>query len=373
MNILFYSPFNARSRDSESLILALKEQGHRLISLSQSEGKGIHPYLASAGVETFSYVVKSNNRLVYYIKHILYLIRFCKRNNVQIIYSHLETANFVAVIAQFFIKAKVVIFRHHVDEAALQGFDRSLFYKATYKLARRIVAVSNRSVNYMINLEGVDGSKINKINLGYDFSLYQAPNESNVETIRDGSSESLLLVSVGRLNKFKRLNLSMLVVKKLLDKGIDVRLHILGDGPELENLKGLIRDLHLNERVSLIGYVTNVIDYLQACDFVIHPSILESSCVTIKEAGLLNKPVVVCNDVGDFNEYIVNTKNGFVVSSNPEAFISETVDILVKYHSKKQDLSKIGARLNETITSLFSIENVIEHHTALIASLKTKV
>lgn len=373
MNIVLYSPFNARSRDSESLMIALKEQGHRVISLSQSEGKGIHPYLASAGVETFSYILKNDNRIIYYLKHILYLIRFCKRNNVQIIYSHLETANFVAVIAQFFIKAQVIIFRHHVDEAALQGFDRSLFYKVTYKLARYIVAVSNRSVNYMVNVEGVDRLKINKINLGYDFSLYQIPNESNVKAIRDGLPESLLLVSVGRLNKFKRLDLSILVVKKLLDKGIDVRLIILGDGPELENLKCLIRDLHLNERVSLMGYVTNAIDYLQACDFVIHPSILESSCVTIKEAGLLNKPVVVCNDVGDFDEYIVHGENGFVVSSNPEALINETVDILGKYQGRKQDLIKIGEKLNETITSLFSIDNVIEQHIALITSLKTKV
>jgi glycosyltransferase involved in cell wall biosynthesis len=122
-----------------------------------------------------------------------------------------------------------------------------------------------------------------------------------------------------------------------------------------------------------MGYLTNAIDYLRACDFVLHPSILESRCVTIKEAGLLNKPVVVCNDVGDFDDYIVHGVNVCVVSSNQEVFINETVDILVKYQGGEQDLNKIGERLNETITSLFSIENVIEQHNELIDSLKSKV
>ena len=42
MNILFYSSFNARARDAETLMLAFKKQGHRVVSLTQAEGKPIN-------------------------------------------------------------------------------------------------------------------------------------------------------------------------------------------------------------------------------------------------------------------------------------------------------------------------------------------
>ncbi len=54
--ILFYSPFIHRSRDTESLMIAFRDQGHRVISLSQESGKDIHEFLEPLGIDVFTHV-----------------------------------------------------------------------------------------------------------------------------------------------------------------------------------------------------------------------------------------------------------------------------------------------------------------------------
>jgi glycosyltransferase involved in cell wall biosynthesis len=344
-------------------MIAFKEQGHHVISLSQAEGKFIHPFLREQGIDTFSFSLQGNKGPLFFFRHIIYLVLFCYRKRVDIIYSHLESANFTSSLAQYFVKAKVFICRHHIDEARLQGFDKTLFYRLTYKLARHIIAVSNRAVHYMVNVERIPVRKIHKINLAYDFNLYTAPDDDEVKRLRKLNSCAVLLLSAGRLTKFKRLDLSVEILESLVKSGIDARLIILGIGDELQKLKAQTASLGLEARICFPGYVQNVSDYLAASDYLVHPSILESSCVVVKEAGLVEKPVVVCRGVGDFDEYLIHKENGFIV--NADHFVKEAVASILESYENKEGLAKTGHRLNLKIKKLFSIENVVVEYDKL--------
>ena len=363
MNILFYSPFNNRSRDTESLMLSFKEMGHRVISLSQNNGDFIHPFLRKQGIDTFSFVLGEKKGSLYFLQHLIHLIWFCYRNRVDVIYSHLESANFVSSLAQYFVRARVFICRHHIDEARLRGFDRALYYRLTYKLAKHIIVVSNRGLDYMVKSEGIPMSKIHKINLAYDFKLYSAPCFEKVSELRTSNVCDVLLLSVARLTSFKRIDLSIETLYGLVKNGIDARLMILGAGSELVKLKELAISYGLYKRISFPGHVQNVADYLAASDYLVHPSILESSCVIVKEAGLIERPVIVCKDVGDFDEYIFHKKNGFIV--DPDHFADQAVACIMQSYKNKAGLANMGYQLNLEIIRHFSIENIIFEYNKL--------
>src|SRR5688500_8813055 len=76
--ILFYAPFNSRSRDNESLMLKFKEQGHEVIFLSQAEGYDIMEVLEAGGVRTFKTNLPLNTKVAL-LKNIAFLIRFCRK------------------------------------------------------------------------------------------------------------------------------------------------------------------------------------------------------------------------------------------------------------------------------------------------------
>lgn len=370
MRILFYSPFNQRARDVESLILALKEDGHEMFSLSQAEGNYFHPILQRNGVTTASYIVPQRPGWLYALKHLFYLIRFCHINKIDIVFSHLESANFVACVAQYFVRANVFPCRHHVDEGYLYNFDQSLYYKFINKLSRKIIVVSERAAKYMVVKEGVNPTKIFHINLGYNFALFDRPNHDSVESIKASFSCDILLLTICRLTKHKRADLAIATTAELVGKGLDVKLIILGKGEQEAELKQLVESLDLVERVCFTGYVSNVTDYLFAADFLLHPSVLESSCVVVKEAGIARLPVIVCNGVGDFDEYVLDRENGFKVDRN--RFVAHASEIIMQYGFDRLRLEAMTEQMYATISALFSIDSAMVSYKALIKSSRQK-
>jgi glycosyltransferase involved in cell wall biosynthesis len=362
--ILFYTPFNNRSRDTESLMIAFQQQGHSVIFLTQQEGKLINAFLLQNEIKAYSHIIKRQKAdLLYYFKHLIFFISFCRKHKIEIVYSHLEPASFVASVGQFFVKAKVFLCRHHIDEGRLYNFDKNLSYRITYALARQIIVVSAHAKRYMVESERIPASKIKHINLAYDFSLYKECDQLSVNSIRQNFKADLVLLSVCRMTLFKRPHYAIETLKFLIDQNVDAKLILLGKGEMESELHELIKKLDLVDRVFMLGYVDNVLEYMAAADFFLHPSLLESSCVAIKEAGLVKLPVIVCGGVGDFDEYLINKKNGLIV--NREHFAREASELIISYFKNKEFLKEIGANLNTTVYNRFDLKNIIGQYNQL--------
>jgi glycosyltransferase involved in cell wall biosynthesis len=345
-------------------MLSFKNEGHQIFSLSQAEGHHIHDFLKSKDVNVFSYTLGGKKNVWYYLRHLIFFVKFCHRYKINIVYSHLESANFVASVGQFLIKAKVFLCRHHVNEANLYQFDRNVYYRLTNALAKKILVVSQQAKDYMIKFEKVRASKILHINLAYDFSLYAPPDNVLVNGLRQSMQCDLLLISVGRLTKFKRPDISVDVLHALVEKNFNAKLIVLGKG-ELENeLKDKIQFLGLTESVIFPGHVPNVLDYLAASDFLVHPSLLESSCVVVKEAGLVKLPVVVSQGIGDFDDYLIHRSNAFVVDR--ENFAHECTTLIMEHINKHDQRKLLGENLNRDVYRLFSITKIIEQYRKLM-------
>jgi len=356
MNILFYTPFVERSRDTETLMLAFKEQGHKVYFITQEKEGVIVSFLREKGIATFILLTKAPKYFKIVID-VVKLIRFCYKYNIEVVYSHLEPANLVAVIAQYFIKAKVVVGRHHIDEIHLLNGHLSFSYRFIYSQARQTIVVSERAKDFMVKQEGIDPRKIVKINLAYDFNLYDPINNEEVDKIRDSYKADLLIITACRLLKDKRPELAVELIEELVKKGFNVKLIILGRGELYEGLEQLIKDKKLGNYCFLLGYRRNMLDFISAADVLFHPSIIDSSSVIIKEAGLVNKPVIACRDVGDVNDYIKNYENGVLVDKDDP--IPEAVDFLTHFILDKKQYSYMGKNLRQNIITLFAVENIL--------------
>jgi glycosyltransferase involved in cell wall biosynthesis len=354
MNILFYTPVNFRCRDIESLAKKYSEQGHKIFLLSQCEEGPLHKSFSNLGACVVSFSISTKSTLALFCRTVLRVISFCRGNEIDLLFSHLEPTNFISVIVQFFIKARVIIYRHHIDLARLQGFNKSITYRLTYRLAKDIISVSEEGKKFMVEQEKVDPRKIEFINLGYDFSLYSGASEANANVIRNNYRKDILLVTAGSLIRFKRPELSIEVVKKARCEGIDATLLFLGKGDCEENLKNLVKQFGMGDSVFFLGYVENILDYLLAADLLLHPSVSESSCVVIKESGLMELPVLVCKGVGDFDNYMVNGVNGIVVDRND--FVNQTLLHIQEQVLHPDTYHSLGVKLKEDIINRFSIE-----------------
>ena len=358
--ILFYSPFDQRSRDTESLMIAFRQKGHKVISLSQASGAQIHEYLKQHDIETYTHIIPGSKNWLYYLKHAAFLVSFIRKHKVQIVYSHLEPANVAASIAGYFVNGKVYLVRHHIDEAKLQGFNRSWAYRLTYGLAKNIIVVSAQAKKFMVEEENVKAGKIRHINLAYDFNIYGKPDVEKVKEIRSGFEDYTTLLTVCRFTQYKRADVAVQTLRLLRDRGIRARLIMLGRGEEEAKLKAMIRDAGLTDLVAMPGYVNNAIDYMAASDFLVHPSVLESSCVTVKEAALVGLPVIVSKGIGDFDDYLEHGVNGFALG---DQFATQAAEIISQY--RNTDMSSMTGLLYKRVVELFDIRNVASEYQKL--------
>lgn len=360
MNILFYTPLNTRCRDLESQAREFERNGHSILLLTISSYHLLHQNFLSYGYKVAS--AESSSSFVYprIFQRLFKFVAFCRKNSIDVVYSHLEPANFIAVLGQYFVRARIVVCRHHMDFAKLAGFDTDFSYRLTYKLAKDIIVVSKQAKEYMIKEEGIPQEKIHQINLAYDFNLYGQVNTQKVQEITQHHQADILLLTIGRLNRHKRPGLSIRLVKELTNAGLNIKLLILGEGVLLKELQNEADLLGVSDRVFFTGYVGNAMDYMAAADFLVHPSVSESSCISIKEAGLAGLPPIVCRSVGDFDEIIQDGENGFLVGR--DEFVKSAVSIIQNYAKNKSRYRAMGEKLRATINERFDIQKVAPYY-----------
>src|SRR5687768_17290085 len=100
--ILLYYPPNKRSVAMETFCLAIVNAGHELIILTLTERGPFHEVMEARGIKTFSHVLVRKSSMKYFLSHARYLAKFCKQHKIDLVLSHLQEANIIAVLAQSF-------------------------------------------------------------------------------------------------------------------------------------------------------------------------------------------------------------------------------------------------------------------------------
>ncbi len=151
--------------------------------------------------------------------------------------------------------------------------------------------------------------------------------------------------------------------QKVISNKDEMRLDIVGDGPQKQELQALTESLAVADRVRFLGKVDNdhVPEYLHNMHLFAALSRRESFGVAVIEAMACGLPVIV-SDVGGLPELVANGKEGFVIKNNDsESFVAHTMELL-KNRSK---VGQMGISGRERVLANFSIEETIKNFEAL--------
>lgn len=181
-----------------------------------------------------------------------------------------------------------------------------------------------------------DFMKIPNVNQDVEF-IPNAPNIKKFEKIRIAKSKTLQLIYVGRLHKQKNLT-NLIVAFSQAKKEIgNIKLLIVGDGPQKEELKILIDKLKLKKHIILTGelFGDELVRKFKASTLFILPSVYEGQSLSLLEAFAAKIPPIV-SAVGDSGYLVKEGKNGFVIK-NPSDINEIRQAILRAFNSKKLD------------------------------------
>lgn len=177
-----------------------------------------------------------------------------------------------------------------------------------------------------------------------DFIRKMAEEDISDEIKNDGSFN---IVSVGRLSHAKGIDNAVKALKILHDKGLNnIKWYVVGYGVDEAMIKAMIKENSLEDKFILLGKKTNPYPYMKACDLYVQPSRYEGKAVTVTEAQILGKPVMITNYTTAKSQ-VDNRINGYISELGPKG-IADGIEklsnnkILLKYieeNCKNRDFS----------------------------------
>ena len=109
-------------------------------------------------------------------------------------------------------------------------------------------------------------------------------------------TDKISLLSIGRYSEQKNYDNVPDICKRLINKTkLNIKWYIIGYGGDEALIRKKIKEAGMEEHVILLGKRTNPYPYIKACDIYVQPSRYEGKSVTVREAQMLCKPVVVTN------------------------------------------------------------------------------
>lgn len=213
---------------------------------------------------------------------------------------------------------------------SLQNRMRTFIARHAYQYASSIRTVSLRVQENLKNWKGVSTIPMTVLPVFIDLDKFYQRKDRN-----DGLFQ---IISVSRLSKEKRIDVVLRVFSQIYNKHPNVRLMIVGDGPEKSSLENICKELSIEGAVEFLGQVDNVEDYYVHADLYVLNSAYESYGRTIVEAMAAGLPVVSTN-VGIAREML---KGGAGEIFSNEDELGATLEDFILRPEKVVEMGTIG-------------------------------
>jgi len=301
------------------------------------------------------------------IKAFFSIIKIIRAEKPEVVHLHSPKAGGLGALAVFILnllktknrKLKTIYTSHgftfNEDRFFLEIILIKLFTWIIFILSNKIIILTEKERDSIKSWPFVH-NKISIIPLGIKSFDFLEKNEAQrvieqklSKSFPDGS---ILIGTVAELHKNKGLSFAIEAIKNLPSNIFYI---IIGEGEERKNIEKKMKDLSLENRVFLTGYISSASSLLKAFNIFLLPSIKEGLPYVLLEAGRAEVPIVSTN-VGGIPELIINEASGILINPSNSEEIRTKIEYIIK-NTEKSIGMKIN--LNKSIENKYSLQQMI--------------
>ncbi len=333
--------------------LGMKARGYRVLVAASSKSL-LLPRAEKAGLEIIP--LDLQHKYPWIISQIVSILN---KMDVHILNTHSSSDSWLATLAAKMAKRRPIIIRtRHLSTPISKNLWSRLIYDL---LPDAIITTGEEIRRQMIQENNFDGDKIFSIPTGVDLEQFD-PEKVKPCWPRQGFGVGM----IGVLRSWKGHQYFLKAVPLILAKIPESRFHIVGDGPQFNNLKQIIEELRLQDKVFLWGHREDIPEVLASLDILVHPSYGHEGVPQIILQALAMKKPVVATPVGSITEVIIEGQTGLLVPPRDAEKIAERVIELYKNSELRQTLIDNG---REYIRRKYSFQIMLDHLEDLYAAL----
>ncbi|KPJ69432.1 MAG: hypothetical protein AMJ45_00345 [Syntrophobacter sp. DG_60] len=298
------------------------------------------------------------------IRILISLNKIVKKNNIDIIHSHLDHANYLSIIIGFIKKIPVFPTIHSTSEFVIERkkidpryWLIKIFNYIIYRYCTKIIAVSDEVKETILKEIKVNPKKIIIINNPVDIDKFSQ--ERNIDYLYGtlGINNELIISSIGRLEKIKGHIFLLKAVADILKIYPNTKFFLIGSGKEEEKLKNFVVNNSLEQNVYFLGNRSDIPELLSLTDVFVMPSIAEGLSIAMLEAMASGRAIVSANTNGT-RKLITHGVTGLLF---PKGNIVQLKDTIINLLSDKNLRIKLGQNAKKYVSQYYNLEIFIKN------------
>lgn len=246
----------------------------------------------------------------------LYLELFNIFKNYDVVHSHASKATLITHILSKFLSFVHIATKHNIRKGKI------------FNKIKNVISVSTEVAKTITH---------NSKTLYFGLPLLD---------LKKNKQDVFTIIAIGRLDPIKGFDS---LIKEISKLDFDYRLNIIGEGKQKDDLEKLIISNHLQNKVYLLGFRDNIIQYLKNCDLQVISSVSEGLPITLIE-GILYSSVIISTPVGGIKEVL---NKDFLIDINN--FSKKINDVYLNYENYVNNFSL----KHNTIKEKFNFDNYI--------------
>lgn len=261
------------------------------------------------------------------------LVRYLRRERPAAILTSMNYVNVVGIWARAIARVDTRLVVNEQNALSLEASHSPRrrhrlmprLIKRFYPLADRIVSVAEGTADDLATTTGLPRESIDVVHNPIVTPELRAMASAAIEHPWFAAGEPPVVVSVGRLSTQKDFGMLVRAFARVA-RDRPARLAILGEGPERPALESLVRELRLDDAVSLPGWVANPYPWMRAAGAYVLSSRWEGLPSVLIEALYCGVPIVATDCVSGPREILAGGRHGKLVPVGDVDALAEAID-----------------------------------------------
>ncbi|WP_121610651.1 glycosyltransferase family 4 protein [Mesobacillus foraminis] len=229
----------------------------------------------------------------------------------------------------------------------------------SYKKSDYVVCVSNTLKDLIVDKAGVDPSKVIVIPNGVDTEFFKKEKYTPIRYFQEFN-----IGFVGGVIEWQGLDILLNAIHILKMKGVNATITIVGDGPALDSLKLLAKELNIQNQVKFTGRVpfNDIPKYIAGFDIGF------SGQINLKKSKMYHSPLklyeymstskpAIASAFDDAKKLIVDRENGFLFE---QGNLDDLVRVIELAYNSIESLADMGEKCREIIVKEHSWDSRIK-------------
>ncbi len=242
------------------------------------------------------------------------------------------------------------------NKKILEPIYNNLSFFVHKHIAKKVICVEKSSQEFLIK-KGVPKNKVITV---YNGITLQRKKETLDYNNWNLNPNSVNIVTASRISEVKGLPYLLEAIAKIKNK-TEKKFHyvMIGEGPDLDELKRLSTKLEINDLISFVGFQTNIADWFDFADIFALPSLNEYHSIAVLEAMRAGKAIVATN-VGGNPESITHKQEGLLVNSKNSEELANALLQLIENKELREKYGKLARiKFEQNFTEQKMKQNII--------------